>query len=55
MQCALCEDSKVMKEWFLLLTTKITEYSIENDDIYNFDSTRFIIRVAVTAQDTRGD
>jgi hypothetical protein len=42
-QRILCEDPKVIKEWFRLLADKITEYSILDDDIYNFDKTGFAI------------
>jgi hypothetical protein len=49
-QRALCEDPKVIKEWFHLFATKIAEYGIHDDDIYNFDETGFAMGITSTSK-----
>jgi hypothetical protein len=49
-QRALCEDPKVIKEWFQLLANKIAEYGILDDDIYNFDETGFAMGITSTSK-----
>ncbi|KAL2126388.1 hypothetical protein VTI74DRAFT_1012 [Chaetomium olivicolor] len=40
---AKSEDPKVISEWFALVRNTRAKYGIVDDDIYNFDETRFII------------
>ncbi|EDN05075.1 conserved hypothetical protein [Histoplasma mississippiense (nom. inval.)] len=49
-QCALCEDSEVIRGWFRLVQNTIAKYGILDDDIYNFDETGFQMRVIGTAR-----
>jgi len=44
-QRAKYEDPKVIGEWFTLVQNVKAKYGIVNDDIYNFDETRFIIGI----------
>lgn len=37
----LCEDLEIFKGWFRLVQNTINEYSIQTEDIYNFDETGF--------------
>jgi hypothetical protein len=53
-QRALCEDPKIIKEWFHLFATKIAEYGIDDDDIYNFDETGFAMGIASTSKVVTG-
>src|SRR5450755_3332255 len=48
-QRAKCEDPQVIKDWFRLVKNIIAKYSIEEQDIYNFDETGFQIGVISTA------
>ena len=56
---ALCEDSKVIRDWFLLVANMKAKYGIQDDDTYNFDKTGFMIGqitpgAVVTALERRG-
>ena len=58
-QRAKCEDPKVIGEWFTLVQNVKAKYGIVDDDIYNFDETRFMIGIifagmVVTTSDGRG-
>ena len=44
-QRALYEDPTVISGWFALLRNIMTKYSIQPEDLYNFDETGFIIGV----------
>jgi hypothetical protein len=45
---ALCEDPKVIREWFDLVRNTIKKYGILLEDIYNFDKIKFLIGVITT-------
>ena len=47
-QRALYEDSTVISGWFALLRNIMTKYSIQPEDLYNFDKTGFIIGVIIS-------
>src|SRR5450432_1433843 len=49
-QRAKCKDPKVIREWFRLIESTIIEYSIQEEDIYNFDETSFQIGVISTTK-----
>ena len=49
-QRALCEDLKVMSNWFQLVKNTQAKYGISNKDIYNFDKTGFQMRVIDTVK-----
>lgn len=40
-----CKDSKVIQQWFNQFLEIKAQYSIFNEDIYNFDETGFVINV----------
>jgi RecB family endonuclease NucS len=40
---ALCEDPEVVEGWFRLVVNIKAKYGIQDEDIYNFDETGFII------------
>jgi hypothetical protein len=40
-QRALCENPKAMSDWFRLVENTRTKYGILDEDVYNFDETRF--------------
>ena len=40
-QRAKCEDPEVIQAWFRLVRNTIAKYSIQDEDIYNFDETGF--------------
>jgi hypothetical protein len=44
------EDPKSISEWFSLVQKTILSYSIDPDDIYNFDETGFAIGLIITAK-----
>lgn len=44
-----CEDPKMIGEWFRLVQGTRTRYGIVDDDIYNFDETRFMMGVISSA------
>ena len=44
-QRAKCEDPQVIGEWFTLVRNVKAKYGIVDNDIYNFDETRFIMGI----------
>jgi hypothetical protein len=44
-QRALCEDPKIIREWFELVQNTIAKYEILSEDTYNFDKIRFLMGV----------
>ncbi|EDN98547.1 hypothetical protein SS1G_13406 [Sclerotinia sclerotiorum 1980 UF-70] len=44
-QRALCEDPKLIEEWFRLVSNMRVKYSIVDSDFYNFDETGFMIGI----------
>ena len=44
------EDLELLKVWFKSVNAVVAEYSINKDDIYNFDETGFQIGVIATAK-----
>ncbi|KAJ3571483.1 hypothetical protein NPX13_g5366 [Xylaria arbuscula] len=58
-QRALCEDPDVISRWFGLVANIKAKYGIQDEDIYNFDETGFMIGVisstlVITRADRRG-
>jgi hypothetical protein len=52
----LCEDPKIMKEWFDQVQITIMQYGIAYEDIYNFDETGYAMGLTATAKvATRAD
>ncbi|RDW79426.1 hypothetical protein BP6252_04064 [Coleophoma cylindrospora] len=56
---ALCEDPRVIEGWFTLVQNMKAKYGIQDEDIYNFDETRFMMGVifpgmVVTTAEGRG-
>jgi predicted HTH domain antitoxin len=57
-QRALCEDPRLIREWFDLVRNTIAKYGIVLEDIYNFDETGFMMGIifagmVVTTSDGR--
>ena len=58
-QRALCEDPKIIGDWFRLVANMRAKYSIQDADFYNFDETGFMMGIIcsnmiVTRSDRRG-
>jgi hypothetical protein len=58
-QRALCEDPKLIEDWFRLVANMRAKYAIQDCDFYNFDETGFMMGVicgnmVVTRADRRG-
>ena len=58
-QRALCEDPKVISDWFRLIQNIKSKYRILDDNIYNFDKTGFMMGIifpgmVVTTSEGRG-
>jgi hypothetical protein len=58
-QRALCEDSKLIEEWFQRVVNIKAKYKVQDCDIWNFDEMGFMIRVisssiVVTQADRKG-
>jgi hypothetical protein len=58
-QRALCEDSKLIEEWFQRVVDIKAKYEVQDCDIWNFDETGFMMRVisssiVVTQADRKG-
>jgi hypothetical protein len=58
-QRALCEDPKLIEDWFRLVANMRAKYGIQERDFYNFDETGFMMGVicgsmVVTRADRRG-
>jgi len=49
-QRALCEDPKLINQWFLLVRNTVAKWGIQPEDIYNFDETGFQMGVITTAK-----
>jgi hypothetical protein len=49
-QRAKCEDPKVIRDWFRLVENTIAKYSIQEEDIYNFDETGFQMGIISTTK-----
>jgi hypothetical protein len=49
-QRALTEDPKIIQQWFEHVQAIIIKYRIQEDNIFNFDKTGFIIDVASTTK-----
>lgn len=47
-QRALCEDPETIQEWFRRVTNLMTKFGIQNEDIYNFDETEFLMGIIGT-------
>lgn len=45
-----CENPKIIGEWFTLVQETILQYSINNDDTYNFGETGFVIGLTAIAK-----
>ena len=45
-----CENPEVLNAWFKRIQTTIAKYGIFTEDIYNFNQTDFLMRVATTAK-----
>ena len=58
-QRALCEDPKLIKDWFQLVANMRAKYGIHDCDFYNFDETGFMMGVicgnmVVTSSERKG-
>jgi len=53
-QRAKCEDPQIIRDWFRLVQHTITQYGIDNHDIYNFDETGFQMGVISTTKVVTG-
>jgi len=53
-QQALCEDPKVIREWFQCVLEVVQQYGITEQDIYNFDETGFSMGLIATAKVVTG-
>jgi hypothetical protein len=56
---ALCEDPTVIQAWFQLVENTKAKYGIQEEDMYNFDETGFMMgqistRAVITASERRG-
>ena len=55
----LCEDLDAYRMWFSLVRNVVAKYGIYDNDIYNFDETRFTIgkisiEIVIITSDQRG-
>ncbi|KAJ8058530.1 hypothetical protein OCU04_012712 [Sclerotinia nivalis] len=48
-QRALCEDPKLIEEWFRLVSNMRAKYGILDSDFYNFDETGFMMEIICAA------
>lgn len=53
-QRALCEDPKVLRDWFRLVKNTRAKYGIPDEDVYNFDETGFQMGIVGTAKVVTG-
>jgi hypothetical protein len=51
---ALCEDPKVIREWFNLVRNTIEKYGILPEDTYNFDKIGFLMGIIATMRVVTG-
>jgi len=49
-QRALCEDPRIIKDWFKRLKEVQDEHGILDEDIYNFDETGFAMGLIATTK-----
>ena len=49
-QRALNKDLKIIQQWFKHVQAIVAKYRIQNDNIFNFDKTGFMIGVALTTK-----
>jgi hypothetical protein len=47
---ALCEDPKIIRDWFKRLKEVQDKHGIQDEDIYNFDETRFAMGLIATTK-----
>jgi Tc5 transposase DNA-binding domain len=47
---ALSEDPEKIEAWFNLVRNVRTKYGIQDDDVYNFDETGYILGIAATTK-----
>ncbi|KFZ23986.1 hypothetical protein V502_01535 [Pseudogymnoascus sp. VKM F-4520 (FW-2644)] len=52
-QRAQCEDPGVLNAWFQLVQNMIAKYGIQEEDIYNFDETGFLMGMQACSQAQR--
>ena len=48
-QRALCEDTKLIKTWYQLVSDMRTKYGVQDCDFYNFDETGFMMGIIAPA------
>jgi hypothetical protein len=58
-QRALCEDPKLIGDWFKLVRNIVAKYGIQDEDFHNFDETGFMMGVisttmVITSSERRG-
>ncbi|KAL1960771.1 hypothetical protein VTO42DRAFT_6601 [Malbranchea cinnamomea] len=51
---ALCQDPKVIREWFQLVQNTIEKYGILPEHIYNFDEVGFLTGIIATTRVATG-
>lgn len=51
---ALCEDPKIIREWFKLVRDTIEKYGILPEDTYNFDEVGFLMGIIATTRVVTG-
>jgi hypothetical protein len=49
-QRALCEDPRVIRDWFKRLKEDQDKHGIQDEDIYNFDETGFAMGLIATTK-----
>ena len=50
LQHAQCENSKIVQKWFKLVQSTVEQYSITDEDIYNFNEIEFAMSFVATAK-----
>ena len=50
LQCAQCENPKIVQKWFELIQLTVEQYDITDKDIYNFNKTEFAMNFITTAK-----
>jgi hypothetical protein len=51
---ALCEDPKIIREWFQLVRNTMEKYGILVEDTYNFDEIGFLMGIITTIRVVTG-
>ena len=54
-QRALCEDPKLIRDWFELVRNTVAKYGILEEDFHNFDETGFMGMISTTMVVTSSD